>query len=127
VKMLTQCLQKGNFTCALQHQQQHQNSERRIEGLLHKADAVDKAEYERVVAAHAAAQDNSTRLLAVNTHLQADINRLQPLADQIAPLQATVQSLEVLSSIHPHFTCSTLPCNLWFWSSCLSAAPLHFK
>lgn len=64
------------------------HAQRRIADLLHKADAVDKAEYERVVAALEAAEGRLTSL-------EAEAARLQPLAAQLDPLQAKIASLEV--------------------------------
>lgn len=68
------------------------HAQRRIADLLHKADAVDKTEYERVVTALKAAEG---RLAS----LEADAARLQPLADKLEPLQAKVAKLEVIQSI----------------------------
>ena len=78
--------------CCVQYKEQEQHSRRRIADLLHKADAVDKAEHERVAAALASAQ---TKLAEV----QADVARLKPLADQTGPLQARVDSLQASNPI----------------------------
>ena len=72
-----------------QYKEQEQHSRRRIADLLHKADAVDKAEHERVTTALTAAQ---TQL----AELQADAGRLKPLADQAPTLQAKADSLQVV-------------------------------
>lgn len=64
------------------------HAQRRIADLLHKADAVDKAEYERVVTALKTAEGRLTSL-------ETETARLQPLADQLEPLQAKIARLEV--------------------------------
>lgn len=64
------------------------HAQRRISDLLHKADAVDKAEYERVTTALKAAEEKLSSL-------RDDVTRLQPLADQLEPLQARISILEV--------------------------------
>ena len=73
----------------MQHEDAMRHAQRRISDLLHKADAVDKAEYERVTTALKAAEDKLSSL-------QADLARLQPLADQLEPLQARIGQLEVI-------------------------------
>lgn len=77
------------------------HAQRRIADLLHKADAVDKTEYERVVTTLKAAEG---RLAS----LEADTTRLQPLADQLEPLQAKNAKLEVILSVSGHRSCCCL-------------------
>ena len=79
---------KHPWFCGVQLEEEVRNANQRIVHLLHKDDAVDKPEYERVAAALTAAQDKLTSL-------QADVNRLQPLADQAESCKARVESLEV--------------------------------
>ena len=85
------------------------HAQRRIADLLHKADAVDKAEYERVVTALKAAEG---RLAS----LEAEAARLQPLAAQLEPLQAKIVRLEVTPSAwcRPHVQ-SCLQCSSLLW------------
>lgn len=75
------------------------HAERRIRDLLHKADAVDKTEHERVVTALSAAED---RLKG----LEAEAARLKPLAEQMEPLQAQIGQLQVIA--HGYCQKSTL-------------------
>lgn len=77
------------FVAELQHEDAMRHAQRRIADLLHKADAVDKTEYERVVMALKAAEGRLSSL-------EGDAARLQPLADQLEPLQAKVARLEVI-------------------------------
>ena len=79
---------------AVQHEDAFRHAQRRVSDLLHKADAVDKTEYERVTSALKTAEEQLASL-------QADVARLQPLADQLPPLQAKVSALEV---------CAVQPC-----------------
>ena len=72
----------------MQHEDAMRHAQRRISDLLHKADAVDKAEYERVTTALKAAEEKLSSL-------RDDVTRLQPLADQLEPLQARISILEV--------------------------------
>ena len=88
----------ASLSADLQHENAMRHAQRRIADLLHKADAVDKTEYERVVTALKAAEG---RLAS----LEAEAARLQPLADQLEPLQAKVAKQEVTPSVdlkHPH-------------------------
>lgn len=78
----------------VQHEEAMQHAQRRISDLLHKADAVDKVEHERVVTALKAAQD---QLATVQTQakfvkpLQASVNRLAEEAEAMQAKYATVQ------------------------------------
>ena len=102
----------------VQYEEALRHKDRRISDLLHKADAVDKAEHQRVVAAHATVQGHVesleadlARLRSENARMQADRERLLALADKAASLQATIDSLEVRLPFLPDkgfvaYTCS---------------------
>lgn len=69
------------------------HAQKRISDLLHKADAVDKAEHDRVTAALKAAQEQLAQA-------QAEVEQLRPLQASVNKLTGDVQAMRSnLSSV----------------------------